>query len=444
MGPGTRVKFSPGATLLAKGALKVVGSPKEPIAFEGQGWAGIRVMPQGRAEISDASLQGCSTCLKVQGGLLEGTSTTLKGPGKTAVMLDAESHFTVSDFRVSGFETGVVLRGGRGKLKKSTITENHVGIRFEGGVIELVHNNIFQNRENEVVATKKLVLENNYLGTPTVEEASLEGDILVASLLNAPYPHGQRVVLVSDKEITPEVMAARFDTHKKQGIEAFKNREFGAAYQSLEEALTLKDAKEVYLYMAYTQMILGEKADLEKTLTRGIEVFPYEVRLYQIYAKYLIGNGEKEEALAILNRALRMNPGNETLKIMKQGLTEPAAVQASRPTAEKPAQKAPPEKPPLSKTPEASFATLKAEGIRAFKAREFKKAAETLTQALSRKADNEVYLYLAYTQMNLQQKVQLEDTLDKGIAAFPEDVRLYQLYAKNIWYPPEIRKRPSP
>lgn len=432
MGPGTKIKFSSGATLVAKGALKISGSEKNPILFEGESWQGIQVMPQGRTEMANASMRGCSPCLAVQGGLLEGSSVTLKGPGKTAVRVDAESHFAVSGLVVSGFETGVLLKGGRGTLEKSTITENAVGVAFEGGMFELVDNNIYQNRENNLVATKKLVLESNYLGTTSVGDAHLKGDILVASLLNAPYPHGQRVVLVSEEEITPEVIAARFEKHKKQGIEAFKNREFGAAYQSLKEAQSLKDDKEVYLYMAYTQMILGEKANLEKTLTQGIEAFPYEVKLYQIYAKYLIGNGEKEKALSILNKALRMNPGNEALKIMKQGLTEPAGAQVSQPPPKKTVQAAPPRKPPPSKASEVPFATLKADGIEAFKQRQFEKAEERLAKALSQKADNEVYLYLAYTRMNLKKRAELEETLDQGIAAFPEDVRLYQLYVKHL------------
>ncbi|MFP3912079.1 MAG: hypothetical protein ACLFUT_08365 [Desulfobacteraceae bacterium] len=432
MGPGTKVRFSAGAALVAKGALKAAGSPKEAVLFEGEGWKGIQVTSQGRAEIADASMQGCSPCMQVQGGLLDGSSTILKGPGKTAVAVDPESHFTMSDLHISGFETGVALRGGRGKLEKSTITENDVGVVFEGGVIDLVHNNIYQNREKNVVSLKKLVLEGNYLGTTTVEDAGLRGDILVTSLLNAPFPHGRKVVLVSDQEITPEAIAARFETHKKQGIESFKNRKFGDAYQSLNEALSLKDDQEVYLYKAYTEMILGEEDKLEKTLAQGIETFPYEVKLYQIYAKHLTAQGENEKALALLDKALRMNPGNETLKIMKQGLMAPATTGASGARPQKAAATAPERPTPSSTGPGVPFDTLKADGIKAFKAREFKKAAETLTQALSRKADNEVYLYLAYTQMNLEQKAQLEDTLDKGIAAFPEDVRLYQLYAKHL------------
>lgn len=432
MGPGTRIQFSPGATLLVKGALKAAGSEKAPILLEGETWQGIQVTPQGRAHIENASMQGCSPCLKVQGGLLESAATTLKGPGGTGVWVDPESHFTLSGLYVSGFETGVALKGGRGKLEKSTITDNDVGVALEGAMTELVHNNLYQNRKNNVVSTKKLVLENNYLGTTTVEAAGLKGDILVASLLNAPYPHGQRVVLVSREEITPEVMAARFEKHKREGIESFKNREFGAAYQSLKEALSLKEDQEVYLYLAYTEMILGEEANLEKTLAQGIEAFPYEVKLYQIYAKHLIAKGENEKALVLLDKALKMNPGDQTLKIMKQGLLAPAAAEAPPAQPQKAVATAPSKPTPISHAPQVSFDTLKAEGIRAFKKREFKAAEETLSKALSLQEDNEVYLYLAYTEMNLKQEARLEATLDKGIAAFPQDVRLYQLYVKHL------------
>ncbi|MDZ7697875.1 MAG: hypothetical protein U5R49_13440 [Deltaproteobacteria bacterium] len=119
-----------------------------------------------------------------------------------------------------------------------------------------------------------------------------------------------------------------------------------------------------------------------------------------------------------------MNPGDQTLKIMKQGLLAPQPQKAVAAAPSKPT--------PASRAPEVSFDTLKAEGIDAFKRREFKQAEETLSKALSQKEDNEVYLYLAYTEMNLKQEARLEATLDKGIAAFPQDVRLYQLYVKHL------------
>lgn len=124
--------------------------------------------------------------------------------------------------------------------------------------------------------------------------------------------------MVDDKEITPEETENRFQTFKTQGIEAFENRKFGDAHQSLTKAMSLKDDSDVYLYLAYTEMTLGEEEKLQATLEKGIEVFPYEVRLYQIYVRHLTAKGDTKKAMSLVEKAVRMNPDDENLKFMKQ------------------------------------------------------------------------------------------------------------------------------
>jgi len=337
------------------------------------------------------------------------------------------SHLEMEDLWVGGFQTGIVLDGARGKLEKSTITENHVGLAFVKGAVELVDDNIHANRDYEVVSAARLVLAGNYLGASVQKDLRLKGDILVTSLLDAPYPTGRKVVLVSDKDITPEAIEARFQEYKKRGVEAFTQRKFGDAYQALDKALSLKDDREVYLYMAYTQMILGEEAKLDKTLARGIEAFPYEIKLYQIYAKHLTARGKTDEALAVLNRALKMNPDDETLKVMKASLTDAAV----SPTVEKKVEQE--AKQQTAALPQKKgFEELKSRGIEAFQERRYKEASSDLLKALSLKSDKEAYLYLVYAQMGLKQTAEVERTFGQAIAAFPDEPRFYQLYARHL------------
>ena len=83
-------------------------------------------------------------------------------------------------------------------------------------------------------------------------------------------------------------------------------------------ALDIRADPDVYLYLAYTQSSLGEEAKMAATLARGIETFPYEVRLYQVYVKYLVAHGKKEKAQTLLAKALKMNPEDPNLVFMKQ------------------------------------------------------------------------------------------------------------------------------
>jgi tetratricopeptide (TPR) repeat protein len=124
--------------------------------------------------------------------------------------------------------------------------------------------------------------------------------------------------LVDDERVTPEVLEKRFENYKGKGIEAFAERRFGDAHQALSKALEVREDKDVYLYLAYTQSSLGEDEEMVKTLEQGIMAFPYEVRLYQTYVKYLAANGQKEKALALLEKAIKMNPEDQNLLFMRQ------------------------------------------------------------------------------------------------------------------------------
>jgi Flp pilus assembly protein TadD len=137
--------------------------------------------------------------------------------------------------------------------------------------------------------------------------------------------------------------------------------------------------------------------------------------------------GKTEEALAMVNRALKMNPDDEALKIMKTSLTGAAVSPGAEKRIEEAAKQ---QTAPLPR--EEDFEELKARGIEGFQNRQYQEASTELTKALSLKKDRGVYLYLAYAQMGLKQTVEAEETLSQAIAAFPGEPRFYQLYARHL------------
>ena len=425
--PGTKFNFSPDARMIAKGALTIQGDTKNRVFMEGTGWKGIDIPEGGRLAISNAVVSGCSPCFNAEGGLLEATGVSMRGSEGTGILTGKNSPFELSRLTVSGFNEGILITGGQGRIDKSNITENTVGLKFQGGNAEIANNNIFENRDLDISAGRKLVLDDNYLGTTDINALKLKGDILVASLLNAPYPKGTRVVLVDKEEVTPKMMAERFKKLRSAGIEAFKNRKFGDAHQALQKALSLKEDREVYLYLAYTQMILGNASDSEVTLEKGITAFPYEVRLYQVYARQLAARGENEKALKLVDKALQMSPDDPTLKAIRQNLTASPASEKQF-SKEKPV---PQKERSLEKKAEDA-ASAKQQGIASFKASKYTEAEEILSRSLGVKPDRETYLYLIYAQMRLDRKQALAATLQKSIEDFPEEVRFYRLYAKHL------------
>jgi len=67
-------------------------------------------------------------------------------------------------------------------------------------------------------------------------------------------------------------------------------------------------------------MNLGENSEAEKTLDKGLKVFPEEVRLYRLYAKYLSAEGKKKKARSLVEKGLKIAPDDTNLKFMKKYL----------------------------------------------------------------------------------------------------------------------------
>jgi hypothetical protein len=318
IGAGARVTLAAGARVVVNGILKVQADAQRPTIFEGQGWKGIVVGGRGEVQLAFAELKGCAPCLEADGGSVAMQAVTVKGDRGDGVVVKEDAVLAMKGGQISGCSRGIAVEGGKATIEESTLTDNEVGLDIVGGRTLLDKSNLFANAQSDLRTHRKIVLEGNYLGATTVKELKLEGDVLVKSLLDAPFPHGRKVVLIDDTEISPDVLEKRFATHKGKGLEAFKQRRFGDAYQELTKALKIKEDKEVYLYLAYTQSSLGEEEKMVQTLDQGLAAFPYEVRLYQIYVKYLAAHGEKQKALTLLEKAVKLNPEDQNLAFMKQ------------------------------------------------------------------------------------------------------------------------------
>ncbi len=318
IGAGSRVTMGPDASIVVNGILKVTGSSQRPTIFTGQGWKGIVVTARGQAELTDAALKGCTTCMETDGGNVSMQAVSVEGRQGNGIVVKDDGVLTLKSVEISGCKRAIVVESGKGSIDKSTLTRNTVGLDVKGGRVTLNNSNVFGNTQSNVRTRRKMVLEGNYLGATATKDLKLEGDILVKSLLDAPYPHGRKVVLVEDREITPEEISKQFEAHKSQGIKAFRERRFGDAYQELIKASKLKEDREIYLYLAYTESSLGEDSKMAGTLQQGIAAFPYEVRLYQVYVKYLVAHDKKQKALSLLQKALKMNPEDQNLIFMKQ------------------------------------------------------------------------------------------------------------------------------
>ncbi|MFW5499081.1 MULTISPECIES: right-handed parallel beta-helix repeat-containing protein [unclassified Maridesulfovibrio] len=315
---GTKIRFENKGRIDVFGELESIGEISAPVRLESNSTVGIKVMSGGKALFSQCEFNGFSKAVTSAGGYTEIRSSSFGG-GEYAVAVTETGHYDFKGLRISGVWKGLVLSAGNGSVVRSSITNCTQGIDFKGGSVEIKDNNIFDNERN-IVAAGKLVVSDNYFGSASVEKLKLAGDILVKSILDAPYPHGRRVVLIDDKEITPELREKKFAELKALGVNAFHSQHYGDAYQALIQAVKMKDDRDIYLYLSYTLLALGDDVALSEILDEGISKFPYDVRLHQLNVRYLLNKGDIKQARQVLDKALQLSPADSNLLYMKDYL----------------------------------------------------------------------------------------------------------------------------
>ncbi|WP_320170249.1 hypothetical protein [Maridesulfovibrio sp.] len=317
---GTRIRFLTAARIDVHGEFESVGDISSPIRYNSNGSAGIVVHPGGKALVSQSEFSCFRDAVVDKGGYCEIRSSVFAG-GKTAVSVDESGNYDFKGLHISGVETGIAISAGNGSVVRSSISNCTVGVDFAGGDTSISDCNIFDNKIN-IRAASRLAVAGNYLGTSSAENLLVEGDVLVKSILDAPYPHGRMIVLVDDRPVTPEVLEKQFSDLKKQGIAAFHSQHYGDAYQALNKAVKIKDDRDIYLYLAYTLLALSDDLALAEVLDEGISKFPYDVRLHQLYVRYLLNKGDFRQARQVLEKALLLSPADSNLLYMKDYLDQ--------------------------------------------------------------------------------------------------------------------------
>ncbi|WP_291327105.1 right-handed parallel beta-helix repeat-containing protein [Desulfovibrio sp. UCD-KL4C] len=317
--PGTRVRFNAGARMNVSGELKSLGEIRSPIKFESSGTEGFNILSGGSAIFSICDFSGFSKAVISSSGYSEIRSSSFDGGGEGnlfAVTVLNSSRYYLKGLRISGLKTGVILSSGNGSMVRSSISNCTTGLEFNGGNGIIKENNIFDNEIN-IFSGSKLVVEENYFGTAAVDKIKVKGDVLVKSLLDSPYPHGRKIVLVDDRTITPKLLDEKFNKLKEEGENFFHKQQYGDAYQKFEQALKIKSDRDIYLYFSYTLLALQNDAKLKETLSEGISKFPYDVRLHQLYVRSLLSKGEVGQARLVLEKALTLSPADSSLLYLK-------------------------------------------------------------------------------------------------------------------------------
>ncbi|NDV26357.1 right-handed parallel beta-helix repeat-containing protein [Desulfovibrio sp. JC010] len=320
---GTKIRFEDKGRIDVSGSFQALGEISSPVRLESNSTEGIKILPGGKAVLSQCEFSGFSKAVTAAGGYAELRSSSFSG-GEYAVAVTKTGNYDFQGLRINDVRQGLLLSAGNGTVLRSSINNCTRGIVFSGGNAEIKDNNLFDNKIN-LLSSTKLVVSDNFFGTASRDHLNIKGDILVKSILDAPYPHGRRIILVDDQDITPEELEKKFAKLKEQGVSAFHSQHYGDAYQALNQALKMKDDRDVYLYLSYTLLALGDDLALSETMSEGISKFPYDVRLHQLYVRYLLNKGDLRQARQVLDKALLLSPADSNLLYMKDYLDHLAA-----------------------------------------------------------------------------------------------------------------------
>jgi len=313
---GARLTFAEGVRLTVKGRLLVKGTDKAPVELTGRNWSGLEIAHGGAAQISGTTISGAKTAIRSE-GRLRAAELSARGEGGEDGLVLSDGVFELTDVDLSGWKTGARIDGAKGSLARATLTNNGTGVAYISGELALAHDNIHDNARN-IIAALKLAVAGNYLGATNVREARVSENVILKSVLDAPYPDGRAIALMAEEDLTAEQAARRFEEHKSQGVALFNARQYGDAYVELRKAAALKADRDTFMYLAYIHMELGEADQAAQTLESAITAFPYDFRLRQIYVRHLLAQGNDAKAMEVVDEALRLAPGNANLLFLKE------------------------------------------------------------------------------------------------------------------------------
>ncbi len=279
-----------------------------------QHWLGVKVAENGQLTLRNTLFRQCQTCIDVLGGRAT-IKQSIFQDGTIAIHVQTPFEVSVKGGKIDHMEQGVVLADGTLSLEEMNITSNKLGVKVSGGQLTLRQTNLYDNEQN-LSTSVPLVLQGNYLGGMRLDQLRLEGQVTLRSLLDAPWPDGREQAINADK------ILAKADEEKKLGLEAFNNRQYGKAYEHLKTALAYKEDRETRLHLAYALNAMGETSELAELLQVAIERYPYEVRFFNLAVRHALAAEQPDKARALLERALRMNPGNAMLEQLQMMVGE--------------------------------------------------------------------------------------------------------------------------
>lgn len=318
--PDTKIYFEKDAEIKAHGTLDAEGEaelwieflPRTPeerylgISLEG----GFSKLRYARVQGAQTAITAKDTPLEVADSVFENNSTAIHAKGTPSPRITGSTIW----------HNNVAVRAddSRAVLSKNEITRNASGIIGVNSQIEASDNNIYANETNAEFTGHAVALDNNYLGSINTEEMRLKGDVKASKVLDGPYPNGRLVDAIVNPYamLTPEKRKEALAELLLKGGKYFKDRNFGKAASTFEEALKIEESPTTYYYLALSYKDMDDSEKALSFLKKGAEKYPMDSILVKSYGLLLYERNRMDEARGALKEALRLNPGDKQIKFI--------------------------------------------------------------------------------------------------------------------------------
>jgi len=114
--------------------------------------------------------------------------------------------------------------------------------------------------------------------------------------------------------------ADSFEALRGQAMQAIERRQYNAAIQLSEKALSMKKDPDVYLSLVKALAALKEDYRAEKAINEALVNFPRDPRFHETHVRFLLSAGRSLEAGSALDRALQVNPGDPALEALLKSI----------------------------------------------------------------------------------------------------------------------------
>jgi tetratricopeptide (TPR) repeat protein len=275
-------------------------------------WKGVR-LEDGNIDATGLRVKGAAAALSLSNtdGVIDGA--VIAG-NETGISVAGLPSAAITNSTISGNDKALELTKTDARIKGNSIFQNKEGIVAKGFSGQIFANNVLDNEVN-LASDDPLKIDANYLGSIHTEEMRVS-NVSVTKTYDDRIPGGKIV----DAESDPLSVMSLEDRRKRgtelaaEGLDYFRNRNYGKASVLLEAALRAEAAPERYHYLAIAYQEMGEDGPALTALREAHAKFPRDPDLLRALGMLLYEKGEEGEATKVFSEALRLNAGEGQVK----------------------------------------------------------------------------------------------------------------------------------